>query len=86
MSTNDSRGLPTDATHAAETLRWWIRAGVNDALDEAPHDRFAESAAADERVAPAVAGEPSPAAPGTGSSAREMSGGKPRNSGRLGKR
>jgi uracil-DNA glycosylase len=77
LSTNDSRGLPTDAIHAAETLRWWIRAGVNDALDEAPHDRFAESAAADERVAPAVAGEPSPAAPGTGSSAREMSGGKP---------
>ena len=28
---------------AAEALRWWIRAGVNEALDETAHDRFAES-------------------------------------------
>ncbi len=76
-SINDSGGLPGDAKHAAETLRWWIRAGVNDALDDAPHDRFAESAAADERVAPAVAREPSPTASGTGSAARESLGGKP---------
>jgi DNA polymerase len=41
-----------DPAHAAETLRWWIRAGVNEALDEAPHDCFAESAAAEERLAP----------------------------------
>jgi len=36
---------------AAEALRWWIRAGVAEALDENPHDRFAESlvGAGDER-------------------------------------
>ena len=28
---------------AAEALRWWIRAGVTEALDETAHDRFAES-------------------------------------------
>ena len=29
-----------------ELLRWWIEAGVDLALDESPHDRFAESAGA----------------------------------------
>jgi uracil-DNA glycosylase family 4 len=29
-----------DALPAAEALRWWIRAGVTDALDDTPHNRF----------------------------------------------
>jgi uracil-DNA glycosylase family 4 len=33
---------------AAEALRWWIRSGVTDALDEEPHDRFVDSLARDE--------------------------------------
>ena len=43
---NSSRP-PADLTarRAAEALRWWIEAGVDIALDETPHDRFAESAA-----------------------------------------
>jgi uracil-DNA glycosylase family 4 len=43
---NSSRS-PADLTaqRAAEALRWWIEAGVDIALDETPHDRFAESAA-----------------------------------------
>ncbi|HTZ66908.1 MAG TPA: uracil-DNA glycosylase [Roseiarcus sp.] len=79
-SSKDSRRLPPDPNHAAETLRWWIRAGVNDALDEAPHDRFAESAAAADRRAPnapVAALESSPAAPETGAPARQSGGGKP---------
>jgi len=31
---------------ATELLRWWREAGVDIAMDETPHDRFAESAAA----------------------------------------
>ena len=38
-----SRRPPMDPIQAAEALSWWVRAGVNEALDEAPHDRFAES-------------------------------------------
>jgi uracil-DNA glycosylase len=74
-STNDSRRLLWDVTHAAETLRWWVRAGVRDALDETPHDRFAASAAGDERAppnAPAAAREPS--RPETGLPARQSGG------------
>ena len=33
-----SRAL--DAQGAAETLRWWVDAGVDLAIDDAPHDRF----------------------------------------------
>jgi len=62
--------LPLDPNNAAETLRWWIRAGVSDALDEAPHDRFAESVAAKDRPGPAPAREPSRAPPDAESSAR----------------
>ena len=32
---------PLDAQGAAEALRWWLDAGVDLAIDEAPHDRFA---------------------------------------------
>jgi DNA polymerase len=41
-STMDSRGLQLEAI---ELLHWWIRAGVTDAFDGAPHDRFADSLA-----------------------------------------
>ena len=42
-STKDSIDLPPGALAAAEALRWWIRAGVTEALDETARDRFAES-------------------------------------------
>jgi len=78
-STNDSRRLPLDPIQAAEALRWWARAGVGDALDETPHDRFAESSGAEQRLGPNA---PGPArgpstAPETASPARQSGGGKP---------
>jgi uracil-DNA glycosylase len=79
-STKNSRRLPLDPNHAAETLRWWIRAGVDNALDEAPHDRFADSAAATERpapIAPVAARESLPPAPEPGPPAHQSGGGKP---------
>ena len=42
---------PSDAPEAVEALRWWIRAGVTDGLDDQPHDRFAESLAGERREA-----------------------------------
>lgn len=42
-STKDSSDLQSGALAAAEALRWWIRAGVTEALDETAHNRFAES-------------------------------------------
>ena len=54
------RSNPPSAAAAAEILRWWIEAGVDLALDETPHDRFAESAAPAPRRAPAAI---APAAP-----------------------
>ena len=48
------RSTPHTAAAAAETLRWWIEAGVDLALDETAHDRFAESAAPAPRRAPAA--------------------------------
>jgi len=54
----NSRALT--AKDAAEALRWWSEAGVDLALDETPHDRFAESAAPTARRSPApVAAAPS---------------------------
>ena len=50
--------IPTDlhlgALEATEALRWWIRVGVTDALDDMPHNRFADrlTADGDERDAP----------------------------------
>ena len=61
----DLTGPQPDATQAAEALRWWIRAGVDCALGETPHNRFSDSATAAQRgaaVAPAGA-EPSAPAP-----------------------
>jgi DNA polymerase len=46
------------AHEAAEALRWWRDAGVDLALDETPHDRFAESAAPAARRAPIAASAP----------------------------
>jgi DNA polymerase len=42
-TSKDSTDLPLEALQAMESLNWWIRAGVTDALDDSPHDRFAES-------------------------------------------
>jgi uracil-DNA glycosylase family 4 len=52
------RSTPPTAAAAAETLRWWIEAGVDLALDETAHDRFAESAAPAPRRAPAAIAAP----------------------------
>jgi DNA polymerase len=41
--------------HATEILLWWREAGIEMALDETPHDRFAESAARLARRAAAAA-------------------------------
>jgi uracil-DNA glycosylase len=57
MAASD-RSTPLTAAAAAETLRWWIEAGVDLALDESPHDRFAESAAPAPRRAPAAIAAP----------------------------
>jgi uracil-DNA glycosylase len=53
-STKDSTDIPQGAPEAAEALRWWIRSGVAEALDETPRDRFADSVAEnrDLRAAP----------------------------------
>ena len=51
---SSNRSTPLSAAAAAETLRWWIEAGVDLALDETAHDRFAESAAPAPRRAPAA--------------------------------
>src|SRR5580658_4113813 len=48
---------------AAAALRWWSEAGVDIAIDETPHDRFAESAAPAARGAPMTAPIPTLAAP-----------------------
>src|ERR1700679_504286 len=60
---------PADLTarRAAEALRWWIEAGVDIALDETPHDRFAESGA--RRLRRAVAAPAAVAPPARASAA-----------------
>src|SRR5271156_6647489 len=56
---------PADLTarRASEALRWWVEAGVDIALDETPHDRFAESAAAAARSPKAAPAVPRTSAP-----------------------
>ena len=44
-STKDFIDLQLDPLQAIELLQWWIRVGVTDALDDMPHDRFADSLA-----------------------------------------
>ncbi|HEY4924986.1 MAG TPA: uracil-DNA glycosylase [Roseiarcus sp.] len=46
----DSPGLTVREAEAA--LRWWVEAGVDMALDEAPHDRFVERPAPQPKFAP----------------------------------
>ena len=46
-STKDLTDLPLATLQAVEVLRWWIRVGVTDALDDAPHNRFDDSLAED---------------------------------------
>jgi uracil-DNA glycosylase len=43
--------LPLSACQGMAALRWWSRAGVTEALDDVPHDRFADSLAGDQRGA-----------------------------------
>ncbi|MBV8472681.1 MAG: uracil-DNA glycosylase [Hyphomicrobiales bacterium] len=69
MSLSSPSG-PLTAQEAADALRWWAEAGVDLAIDETPHDRFAESAARPARAAaeparqastaPAAARQPAP--------------------------
>jgi uracil-DNA glycosylase family 4 len=49
----DSMDLQLSPLEAIESLNWWMRVGVTDALDDTPHDRFADSVAGnrDERGA-----------------------------------
>ena len=53
-STNESTDLHLSALEAREALRWWIRVGVTDALDDMPRNRFSDrlTADGDERAAP----------------------------------
>jgi uracil-DNA glycosylase len=46
------------AWQAGEILRWWSEAGVDLALDETPHDRFAEPSTPKARPAPVLAARP----------------------------
>ncbi len=65
-STKDFDDLHFGALEAVEALRWWMRAGVSDALDDAPHDRFAGGRAEyeDEGGAPDAAGSSTPGVAG----------------------
>src|SRR5215813_8089714 len=58
-STKDSMDLQLGPLKAIESLNWWVRVGVTDALDDTPHDRFADNVAGngDER-SPSRAPEP----------------------------
>ena len=58
----DAASRPLTAQSAVEALRWWAEAGVDIALDEAPHDRFAETPARRVNPRPAPAAVAPPAA------------------------
>jgi uracil-DNA glycosylase len=75
-STKDSPSFQWGPSEAAETLRWWIRAGVNEALDQSPRDRFAEAAAGDKRPEP-IREASRAAAAETRAPARQSGGGRP---------
>jgi uracil-DNA glycosylase len=83
-STKDSVDLQ-GPLEAIESLHWWIRAGVTDALDDTPHSRFADSAIenADQRSvsrAPELRRQSSYAASETGHPAPQDAGAaKPRD-------
>jgi uracil-DNA glycosylase len=57
-SKDDITGLPLNAVQASESLRWWIRVGVTDALDDAPHNRLADGLAASQNERAKKAPEP----------------------------
>jgi uracil-DNA glycosylase len=58
-STKESIDPQRSALQAVESLRWWIRAGVAEALDDAPHNRFADPPASEENErGAAIAAEP----------------------------
>jgi DNA polymerase len=55
---------PLDARSAEAILRWYVDAGIDIAVDDVPHDRFAESAlAAQSRKSPATQPRPTEARP-----------------------
>ena len=75
----DPAESPLTAAAAEGALRWWLEAGVDLALDEAPHDRFAERPAAAARKPPPLP-PPAPAprieAPATPTDAARRSAGE----------
>jgi uracil-DNA glycosylase len=74
----DLTDLPLDALQAMEALHWWIRVGVTDALDDAPHNRFANSPAGDAANVSEPIRQSSPAVSETGSRApQNVPGSKP---------
>ena len=62
---------------AIESLRCWIRVGVTDALDDMPHDRFADSSAGDEGERGAL--DPSEAMPQSSHELSETTSRAPQN-------
>ncbi len=74
MSYGDTPESPDDAEALAQLLRWYADMGIDCAVDEIPHDRFADSAqpakkAASEPPAPsspaAISAAPAPTGPRT---------------------
>lgn len=65
-STGDSIDLRLNPLQAIESLRWWIRVGVTEAFDDTPHDRFADSLAANraDRRQPGASEGACPPSPG----------------------
>jgi uracil-DNA glycosylase len=57
-STMDSIDLQLRALDTVEALRWWIRVGVTETLDDRPHNRFADSLARNENKHRASNAEP----------------------------
>jgi uracil-DNA glycosylase len=65
--------VESNALQATESLRWWVRSGVRDALDDVPHNRFSDSVVeggppGDVRNPPALIRQSSEAATGSGAS------------------
>jgi uracil-DNA glycosylase len=80
---NDLTDPPLGARQAMEALHWWIRAGVTEALDDAPHSRVANSLTGDrdQRPAPNVSDSIQPSSPAVSSTglrtAQNIRGGMP---------
>jgi uracil-DNA glycosylase len=47
LTKDDLADLPLGASQATEALRWWLRVGVTDVLDDVPRGRFTASSAGD---------------------------------------